>query len=177
MFNLIDLKKQTEGVTFDRQLDIKEVLLGRDSSILDISNVTARGHISYDAGLYLLNYQLDYTITLPSSRSMEPVVLAETLSVSEVFIEEGDVKEKAELIEEDLVLVIEGETISLEESVVDNILLNIPLRVLTSEEEQDDQMPSGNAWTVLTEEQYQAQQEEKAAANNPFASLNGLFEE
>lgn len=177
MFNLIDLKKQTEGVTFDRQLDIKEVLLGRDSSILDIANVTARGHISYDAGLYLLNYQLDYTITLPSSRSMEPVVLAETLSVSEVFIEEGDVKEKAELIEEDLVLVIEGETISLEESVADNILLNIPLRVLTSEEEQDGQMPSGNAWTVLTEEQYQVQQEEKAVANNPFASLNGLFEE
>ncbi|WP_162012846.1 YceD family protein [Streptococcus sp. S784/96/1] len=177
MFNLIDLKKQTEGIAFDRKLDIKEALLERDCSILDITDVRVTGHISYDAGLYLLNYQLSYTITLPSSRSMEAVVLNEILPISEVFIEEADAKEKAELVEEDLVLVVEGETISLEESVVDNILLNIPLRVLTSEEERDDQMPSGNAWTVLTEEQYQAQQEEKAAANNPFASLNGLFDE
>lgn len=177
MFNLIDLKKQVDGLAFEQKLDIKETLLARDSSILDIANVKARGHISYDAGLYLLNYQLEYTITLPSSRSMKPVILTESLPVSEVFIEESDAKEKAELVEEDLVLIIEGETISLEESVVDNILLNIPLRVLTAEEEKEDQMPSGNDWAVLTEEQYQALQEEKAAANNPFASLNGLFDE
>lgn len=177
MFNIIDLKKQSDGLSFDRQLDIKEALLERDPSILDIADVTAVGHISYDAGLYLLNYQLNYTITLPSSRSMEPVALVESLPISEVFIEEADVREKAELVEEDLVLIIEGDSISLEESVIDNILLNIPLRVLTETEEQEDQMPSGSSWSVLTEEQYQAQQEEKAAANNPFASLNGLFED
>lgn len=177
MFNLIEIKKHSEGISFDRQLDIKAALLERDQQILDIEPVSALGHISYDAGLYLLNYQLTYTITLPSSRSMEPVALTESLDISEVFIEEADLKSKAELVEDDLVLVIEGESISLEESIVDNILLNIPLRVLTAEEEQEDSMPSGQAWSVLTEEQYQAQQAEKAAANNPFANLNGLFDE
>lgn len=177
MFNLIEIKKQSEGLTFEQTLDIKEALQERDPSILDIADVKVTGHISHDAGLYLLNYQLTYTITLPSSRSMEPVALAESLSVSEAFIEKVDVKSKAELVEEDLVLIIEGEEISLEESVIDNILLNIPLRVLTAEEEQENQMPSGNSWSVLTEEQYQAQQREKAMANNPFAGLKALFDD
>lgn len=177
MFNLIEIKKQSEGLTFEQTLDIKEALQERDPSILDIADVKVTGHISHDAELYLLNYQLTYTITLPSSRSMEPVALAESLSVSEAFIEKVDVKSKAELVEEDLVLIIEGEEISLEESVIDNILLNIPLRVLTAEEEQENQMPSGNSWLVLTEEQYQAQQREKAMANNPFAGLNDLFDD
>ena len=80
-------------------------------------------------------------------------------------------------MDEELVLVIEGDVISLEESVVDNILLNIPLRVLIEAEEKEDTLPSGNSWTVMTESQYQELQEEKAVQNNPFASLNGLFED
>lgn len=177
MFHILDIKKQAEGLAFDRQLEIKDLLLERDSSILDIEAVQASGQISYDAGLYLLHYELDYTITLPSSRSMEPVRLSEHLSVSEVFIEADEVASKADMVDEELVLVIEGDIISLEESVVDNILLNIPLRVLTEAEEKEDTLPSGNSWTVMTESQYQELQEEKAVQNNPFASLNGLFED
>lgn len=177
MFHLLEIKKNTEGLAFDSQLEIKDLLLERDPSVLAIEKVRAVGHISHDAGLYLLNYQLTYDITLPSSRSMEPVTLSESLAVSEVFIEEVDLASKADLVDEELILVVEGDTISLEESVVDNILLNIPLRVLTAEEEAEDTLPSGQNWSVMTESQYQALQEEKAAENNPFASLNGLFEE
>lgn len=177
MFHLLDIKKNTEGLAFDSQLDIKDFLLERDPSILTIENVRAVGQISYDASLYLLNYQLTYDITLPSSRSMEPVILSESVQVSEVFIEESDLSTKTDLVDEELILVIEGETISLEESVVDNILLNIPLKVLTVEEENDNSLPSGQNWSVLTESQYQALQEEKVIENNPFASLDGLFEE
>ncbi|MGT2742879.1 DUF177 domain-containing protein [Streptococcus plurextorum] len=177
MFNINDIKKKLEGVAFDCPLEIKTALLERESGILDVANVTTKGHISYESGLYLLNYQLNYDITLPSSRSMTPVTKSESLTVEEVFIEHSEVDSKSNLVEDDLVLIIEGEVISLEESVIDNILLNIPLRVLTKEEEQDNHMPSGQSWSVMTEEQYQAQLEEKKLENNPFSGLDGLFKD
>lgn len=177
MFNLAEIKKKDNKLPFDQELDIKEALTERDQTIIDIDKVRAQGTVSYEDGLYFLTYYLDYLITLPSSRSMEPVELTNQLFVSEVFIAEGDLDGKQELVDDDLVLVIEGDAIDLTESVIDNILLNIPLKVLTEEEEEDnDTLPSGQSWSVLTEEQYQALQEEKKEENNPFAALNGLFD-
>jgi uncharacterized protein len=177
MFVLTELKKRPEGITFDRTLELDQAIKERNPEILDLRNVHVQGSISYDNGLYLLNYELTYNITMPSSRSMLPVEWAEKQLVSEVFIEEADVASKKDLVEEDLVLIVEGGEISLSESVLDNILLAIPLSVLTKEELESDELPSGNNWSVLTESQYQALQQEKKEENNPFASLTGLFDE
>lgn len=177
MFNTTDLKKNPEGIHFDQSLDISELLLSRNPEILSVKDVTVKGLVNYDDGLFLLNYDLNYKLTLPSSRSMEPVELEQGYFVSEVFIEPQEVDNKKELVEDELVLVLEGTEIDLAESVVDNILLNIPLKVLTDQESQSDAMPSGHDWTVMTESQYQALQEEKQAANSPFAALDGLFDE
>ena len=57
----------------------------RNPEILDLKNVTATGRVAYDTGLYVLDYQLSYTIVLASSRSMEPVELQESYPVTEVF--------------------------------------------------------------------------------------------
>ena len=108
---------------------------------------------------------------------MEPVVLSEKQEVSEIFIAVADAPSKADLVEENLVLLLEEDYIDLSESVVDNILLNIPLKVLTDEEQKAEVMPEGSNWTVLTEEQYQAMKEEEKQDNSPFASLSGLFDE
>ncbi|HFH9692876.1 TPA: YceD family protein, partial [Streptococcus pyogenes] len=62
-------------------------------------------------------------------------------------------------------------------SIVDNILLAIPLQVLTEEEKKSKELPAGQNWAVLTEEDYQCLKEEKQKENNPFASLQGLFDE
>ena len=51
------------------------------------------------------------------------------------------------------------------------------MQVLSEEEQVSAEMPSGNHWSVLTEEQYDALQDEKKKANNPFASLGGLFDD
>ena len=177
MFNMADLKKNPEGLHFDRELDIKELLMSRNPEILDIKNVRAKGLVGYDEGLFLLNYELSYLLTLPSSRSMEPVDLAQETLVSEVFIEAGQVEAKKELVDEELVLVLTDDFIDLEESVIDNILLNIPLQVLTQAEATDASLPSGNNWSVMTESQYQDLQEEKKSANNPFTRLEGMFDE
>ncbi|HEL0144747.1 TPA: DUF177 domain-containing protein [Streptococcus equi subsp. zooepidemicus] len=177
MLSVSDIRKRPEGIRFEREYDVKEALLMRDPQVIDIKNVRASGRAQFDDGLYLLEYQLGYQITLPSSRSMTPVVLDEMQTVQELFIEEADVASKQEMVDENLVLVLSEGQLDLEESIIDNILLAIPLQVLTETEKESQTLPTGEDWAVLTEEQYQAQQKEKAKDNSPFAGLQGLFDE
>ena len=161
-----EIRKNPEGLAFDQELDLLKELQKRNPEILDLKNVTATGRVAYDTGLYVLDYQLSYTIVLASSRSMEPVELQESYPVTEAFAE--DVQSDAD---------IEGGKIDLSESVADNILLNIPLKVLTPEEEAGQGFIEGNDWKILSEEEYQAAQAIKKEENSPFAGLNGLFDE
>ena len=176
IFNLLDVKKKPEGIAFEEQLDLKEELQDRNSEILDLKDILAKGQLIYENGLYLLEYQLSYVLVLPSSRSMKPVELRHSYEVVEVFVSAEELLAKQDLVDEDLVLVLDGTTLSLSESVADNIILNIPLKVLTAQEETNDEMPSGQSWSVLTESQYKDLQEEKKAESSPFASLSKLFD-
>ena len=177
MFSISEIKKNPDEINFNSVLEIKEKLIERNKDVLDVKEIFVQGTISYDDGLYLLNYTLDYTITLPSSRSMLPVDVHQVEEVSEIFIEAVDIHAKEDLVRENLVLVLEEDYIDLEESAIDNILLTIPMQVLSEEEQNSDTMPSGNSWSVLTEEQYDALQDKKKKENNPFSALNGLFED
>lgn len=172
-----EIRKNPEGLAFDQELDLLKELQKRNPEILDLKNVTATGRVAYDTGLYILDYQLSYTIVLASSRSMEPVELQESYPVTEVFAEDVQSDADIEALEEDLILPIEGGKIDLSESVADNILLNIPLKVLTPEEESGQGFIEGNDWKILSEEEYQAAQAIKKEENSPFAGLNGLFDE
>lgn len=172
-----EIRKNPEGLTFDQELDLLKELQKRNPEILDLKDVTATGRVAYDTGLYILDYQLTYTIVLASSRSMEPVELQESYPVTEVFAEDAQSEADIEALEEDLILPIEGGKIDLSESVADNILLNIPLKVLTPEEESGHGFIEGNDWKIMTEEEYQEAQALKKEENSPFAGLNGLFDE
>ena len=172
-----EIRKNPEGLTFDQELDLLKELQKRNPEILDLKDVTATGRVAYDTGLYILDYQLTYTIVLASSRSMEPVELQESYPVTEVFAEDAQSEADIEALEEDLILPIEGGKTDLSESVADNILLNIPLKVLTPEEEAGQGFIEGNDWKILSEEEYQAAQAIKKEENSPFAGLNGLFDE
>ena len=172
-----EIRKNPEGLAFDQELDLLKELRKRNPEILDLKNVTATGRVAYDTGLYVLDYQLTYTIVLASSRSMEPVELQESYPVTEVFAEDAQSEADIEALEEDLILPIEGGRIDLSESVADNILLNIPLKVLTPEEESGHGFIEGNDWKIMTEEEYQEAQALKKEENSPFAGLNGLFDE
>ena len=171
-----EIRKNPEGLAFDQELDLLKELQKRNPEILDLKNVTATGRVAYDTGLYILDYQLSYTIVLASSRSMEPVELKESYPVTEVFAEDVQSDADIEALEEDLILPIEGGKIDLSESVADNILLNIPLKVLTPEEEAGQGFIEGNDWKILSEEEYQAAQAIKKEENSPFAGLQGLFD-
>ena len=171
-----EIRKNPEGLAFAQELDLLKELQKRNPEILDLKNVTATGRGAHDTGLYVLDYQLNYTIVLASSRSMEPVELQESYPVTEVFAEDVQSDADIEALEEDLILPIEGGRIDLSESVADNILLNIPLKVLTPEEEAGQGFIEGNDWKIMTEEEYQEAQAIKKEENSPFAGLQGLFD-
>ncbi|BAQ23517.1 DUF177 domain-containing protein [Streptococcus troglodytae] len=177
MFNVIDIKKQAQGISFNEKLDIEEAVQQRNPDVLALKDVFAKGKVTYDDGFYLLNYELSYIITLPSSRSMKPVAQKKTFFINEVFVENSQLEVKKDFMDEDLILILEDDGIDLEESVIDNILLNIPLKVLTKEEEEEQSLPSGQNWSLLSEEQYQNLQKEKKEKSSPFAALEGLFDE
>lgn len=172
-----EIRKNPEGLAFDQELDLLKELQKRNPEILDLKDVTATGRVTYDTGLYVLDYQLTYTIVLASSRSMEPVEIKESYPVTEVFAEDVQSDADIEALEEDLILPIEGGKIDLSESVEDNILLNIPLKVLSPEEESGQGFIEGNDWKIMTEEEYQEAQALKKEENSPFVGLQGLFDE
>ena len=165
MIYLSEVRKSPEGLAFNEAPLLLESIKERYNQVLNLEQIQASGQVVYDNGLYLLDYQLAYNITLPSSCSLEPVTLSFNYPVSETFIQEADALLQKELVEENLVLIL------------DNILLNFPMKVLTPEEEKGQISLSGNDWEVLSEEKYAALQQEKKEASNPFAQLNGLFDE
>ncbi|MGT2887794.1 YceD family protein [Streptococcus didelphis] len=177
MIFISELKKKHEGISFDETFDIKVKLIKRNPEIIDIKDLKASGSLVYKNGLFFLNYQLLYTLVLPSSRSMKEVHLKEDRFIEEIFVEEGNLTYNSDLVDEELVLLLTKDYIDLEESIIDNILLAIPLQVLAPDEEEKEDLPSGQDWVVMTEEQYQALKEENQKESNPFASLENLFDE
>lgn len=174
IWKLDEIRKQKE-IEFVETLDLKEDLLSRNPDIIDISEVELSGTVKFDSGLYDVFAFAKYDITLPSSRSLEPVLLHKEIEIIESYTEDSSVVDENE---ETLILSLESDEISLSAAVADNILLEIPFQVLTEAEEKgESNLPHGNAWQVLSEEEYQKMQEDKKKEASPFASLGSLLDE
>ena len=126
--NIQEIRKQSEGLHFEQTLDLAADLRARNQEILDVKDILAVGKVQYEDRMYFLDYQLSYTIVLASSRSMEPVELAESYPVTEVFMEGATNQLDQEVLDDDLVLPIENGELDLAESVSDNTKLNKQLR-------------------------------------------------
>ena len=79
MIYLSEVRKSPEGLAFTEAPSLLESIKERYDQVLNLEQIQASGQVVYDNGLYLLDYQLSYDITLPSSRSLEPVTLVLTI--------------------------------------------------------------------------------------------------
>lgn len=166
----IDEIRKLKGIDFENEiLDLKSELMNRNPEILDITLITVNGSVKFDGKFYDLFAQASYEITLPSSRTLEPVKIKQSLEIFETYSDsEEDLKNEE-------VFPVESDEISLDEAVADNILLEIPLRRLTVEEEDSVKSVQGNSWKVMSEEEYKKYQEEKKRESSPFAGLGKIF--
>lgn len=175
-WSLLELNKyKEEPLVFSETLYLKEELLQRDDTLLDVSPIKVEGLLAVNKSEYLLHYTIQVTVTVPSSRSLEPVALPMQITVDEVFMTKEQMDTRDERFAAEEIILLDKPTIDLDESVEDNILLSIPIQVLTEEEQNSQEMPSGNDWEVISEEAY-LESKQKAAEQTVDPRLAKLSE-
>ena len=179
---LAELNKfRNSQVTFENSLDLKESLQKREASILDIDKVLVEGFIQVDSNAYLAHFTINTVITLPSSRSLEPVLVPLSLMIDEEYMTEAQLNALVDVSEEDkqLIMPLEKDLIDLTEAVEDYILLNLPLQVLTETEKSTTELPKGDFWQVLSEEDLKTVQVEESddKIDPRLAKLSELFKD
>ncbi len=177
-WSLLELNKyKEEPLVFSETLHLKEELLQRDDTLLDVSPIKVEGLLAVNKSEYLLHYTIQVTVTVPSSRSLEPVALPMPMqiTVDEVFMTKEQMDTRDERFAAEEIILLDKPTIDLDESVEDNILLSIPIQVLTEEEQNSQEMPSGNDWEVISEEAY-LESKQKAAEQTVDPRLAKLSE-
>ncbi len=166
-WSLLELSKyKNNSLSFDTSLDVTDRLRQKESMILDATPVKVKGTLTVEADSYLLFYQAETVLTLPSTRSLEPVDVPIVIQIDELF-----------MTPEQEVFLLDAQTIDLSESIVDNIVLAIPLQVLTEEERNGKDLPSGEGWKVLSEDEYESmiQEEQQQKIDPRLAKLSDFY--
>ena len=138
-------------VYFEEEMQVEDNLKSRDDTILAVSPAVAKGFLVYQNETVIAQFTCAVDITLPSSRSLEPVVVPLSIEIVERYIPKGTSFEEQELTE--IVIPLETDWIDLQPAVEDHILLSIPLQVLSPEELSEDRMPSGQDWEVISQDE------------------------
>ena len=138
-------------VYFEEEMQVEDNLKSRDDTILEVSPALAKGFLVYQNETVIAQFTCAVDITLPSSRSLEPVVVPLSIEIVERYIPKGTSFEEQELTE--IVISLETDWIDLQPAVEDHILLSIPLQVLSPEELSEDRMPSGQDWEVISQDE------------------------
>lgn len=158
-------------------VDIKSALLERETEILDVSPVKLNGTLLYDNNSVLAMFSFEVIVTLPSSRTLNPVPYEMNIEVNERYADDIYVLHVARAYPSDIVNPIHNRMIDLTESIIDNILLNLPLQVLSDEELAQQDLPHGQGWALLTEDAFikQKQKEAEETIDPRFAGLKALL--
>ena len=71
---------------FDTEINVEEALKRRDDSILAVSPAHIKGFLVYQNESVVAQFTCDVDITLPSSRSLEPVVVPLHIDIVERYV-------------------------------------------------------------------------------------------
>jgi len=190
-WSLQELHKYQGGVyPINGQADLTNSLKERKPSLIDASSIAIEGTISIEVmQRYFVDLTLTYSLTLPSTRSLEPVEMAFETPFQEVYISpdaidlENVENAEGEDIEGNVIFSLEKDILDLQKPIEDTILASIPMKVLSKEEQNADELPAGHDWEVLLENDVDVSEpaEEEAAdpENSPFSVLKeiDLFDE
>ncbi|WP_251547982.1 YceD family protein [Limosilactobacillus caecicola] len=163
-----------EPLHFDSTFDLKASLTKRfPDDILDAQPMKVDGYVTYHDGDATVSAHVDGEITVPSTRSLQPVKLPLSFDFSEVYTADESHLDRYEDDEVVFVLPRDHQTIDFDESLIENIYEQIPTRVLTPEEAANDQLPSGKGWAVT--EEVADDHQDSDHVDPRFAKLKNLF--
>lgn len=176
-WTLREIREYPEDIMpFDVKLSIEEELIKKEPSIISVEEVQVQGYLSPINEAIVLHGDIKAKLTLPSSRSLNPVEVVLHLPVKERYVTpEDDVQDDDS---DEITLVLEHDYVDLDNAVIDSIVVNIPQRVLAPGED-DAHLPTGKDWEVLTEDQFvERTHEKKANTIDPrFEALKTLLPE
>lgn len=178
---LVELKKNgSQPFHLSGYADLSQDLKKAHSELIEVSLIHIDGYLTLENDDQLLvSLQLDYVLTLPSTRSLEPVELKMRVPMTEIYLSPHAPKAD---VDDELVFRLEYDWIDLKKPIIETILISIPLQVLTEEEKLGKQsMPTGKGWQVLSEEDYERQinevtDDQEIDNNSPFSVLKDYFE-
>lgn len=168
-------ESKQELLSFDEVLNIAEQATLREASIIHLEPVHVSGYFVVREQEFVLHCIAKAVITLPSTRSLNPVTFEMEVPIRERYVYPEDDTDAEEY--EETTIVLEHDYIDLEQAVLESLILNLPQRVV-GEDEEEAKLPKGNDWAVLTEDEYHQQQEEAKPEVDPrFAKLQSLINE
>ena len=173
-----ELKKHYhDPIIIDEEVDLKDSLTKRHPALIDITPVKITGLLSPTKSDTVAQLRVQAILTIPSTRSLEPVDFPVDFEIDEVYVTEEQVAVLGET--NDDMVVLTTSTLDLTKAVEDYLLLAIPTQILTPAEERGEEMPKGMFWEVLSEEEF-ANQKQATKENNVdprLAKLGDLFKD
>ena len=136
-------------------------------SFLNIENI--KGQFFYQDPFVTGNFEVEYDVIVPSTRSLKPVSIKDSFTFTENYAEVLPSEDE----DAGTVILIENDIIDLQKAVEDNLLLNLPTSNLTDAEKENGEFPEGEGWTVISEENYKNRP--RNTINPQFDKLKNLF--
>ncbi|GBG95624.1 DNA-binding protein [Ligilactobacillus salitolerans] len=167
-----------EPLQVNEKLNLEKELKTRKPAISVVSPVEVTGVIGADSVSAFSQLQVHVSLTLPSTRSLEPATIQLSFLINENYVE-ADRTDFSEFSDSDLVIVLENNLLDLDKIITDNILLQIPMQVLTEAEKAAGQpQQAGQNWQVLAEDQLNTQQKDADQQVDPrLAKLAHYFDQ
>lgn len=170
-------KHRDRPLVFEEVLTLKLNLQQREPDIIDVSEFKIKGQLTVDQRAIIADVHVVGQLTVPSTRSLQPVDLPLDFNFSEIYVDPAD-EDLERFTDADMLFPLEGESLDMQTAIEDHILLHIPSHILTPAEEAEGIMPAGKAWSVISEEEYAQKQAEEAEAPNPeLAKLKQLLDQ
>lgn len=176
---LNELQRQdNEPVRLLGEVDLESSLKERSDRILSASPTRIDGWIIVEGeDMFIVDAKLTTTLTVPSTRSLEPVDIECSAKLQETYLAPGYIPEAKESQTEDIVIELDEQELDIQKPIEDSTILAIPSRVLTEKEASDKDLPKGNNWEVVTEDGYEESGSMKSEEDSPFSVLKDLFPE
>ena len=167
-----------EPILVNEQLDLTVALKKRRTDLIAASKVDVQGLFSVDKLGILGYFKVKVTLTLPSTRSLEPTKLPLEFELTEHYVSYHE-QDLSRFEDTDVVIVLQRDILDFDKVIEDNILLQIPMQVLTKAEQQNqaDMMPSGRDWRVVSESQLEQLRKDEKGLDPRLAKLADFFGE
>ncbi|GAP02989.1 putative metal-binding, possibly nucleic acid-binding protein [Fructobacillus pseudoficulneus] len=154
------IKYRQSPLLVDQDLDLQNLIDERFSDlIINARLVHVQGTIRMLANEEIvMAVTVKADLTLPSSRSLEPVDWSTEVQIHETYVTTAEELSKFE--EDEAVFVLENDSLDIDQVVLDNIIAVLPSQILTAAEEEGESLPAGKDWQGISEADFAVQQDE-----------------